>query len=123
MSYGVPPFKLDRGAVGRLVTRLKAAGVAFELGTDVDEARLRRLAEEADALFLGTGAQVPRDVDLPGRHLAGVVGGVGWLAGVNAALLEKRDPPDLGGKTSWCWAAATPRWIARAVRSAWVLLR
>jgi glutamate synthase (NADPH/NADH) small chain len=97
LSYGVRPFKLDRGAVERLVARLEEAGVVFELGTDVDEARLLRLADETDALFLGTGAQVPRDVELPGRHLEGVVDGIGWLASVNAALLERRDPPDLKG--------------------------
>lgn len=98
LSYGAPPFKLDRGAVDRLVARLEEAGVLFELGTDIDEARLLRLVEETDALFLGTGAQVARDIELPGRHLEGVVDGISWLAGVNAALLEERDPPDLKGQ-------------------------
>jgi len=52
---------------------MRAEGVRFytktEVGTDVDAADLLR---QHDALVLACGSSVPRDVDVPGRGLAGI---------------------------------------------------
>jgi len=83
LASGVPPFKLDKSLLARRQRLLQQQGVRFELGVEVDEARLRTLLDGHDALFLGIGAQTPRDLRLPGRHLRGVTDALGYLAEVN----------------------------------------
>ena len=65
LASGVPPFKLDKALLARRRVWLEAAGVRFELGVEVDGARVRRLAAENDALFLGIGAQRPVPASCP----------------------------------------------------------
>lgn len=114
LATGVPPFKLDKGLLARRVARLEALGVRFELGTAVDGAHFARLLERADAVFLGTGAQRPRPLDLPGRELPGGVDALEFLAAVNTGTAEP-----LAGRRVVCWAAATAPWTAPAVPAAW----
>jgi len=88
LTYGVPSFKLDKGAVRRRRRLLEEAGVQFELGVDVDEDLLQQQIDTNHAVFLGTGAQRPRDVELPGRQLEGVIDGLAYLSALNASQLD-----------------------------------
>lgn len=88
LATGVPPFKLDKALLSHRSARLEAMGVRFELGTTVDGARFAWLLETADAVFLGTGAQRPRALDLPGAALSGVVDALEFLAAVNTGTAE-----------------------------------
>jgi glutamate synthase (NADPH/NADH) small chain len=92
LATGVPPFKLDKGLLARRQAWLEQTGVRFVLGVAVDGRLARRLAAESEALFLGTGAQRPRLVALPGRDREGVLEALEFLAAVNAGR-----PPDLAG--------------------------
>jgi glutamate synthase (NADPH/NADH) small chain len=92
LATGVPAFKLDRALLARRREWLAAAGVELVLGVAVDEARARRLAAENDVLFVGTGAQRPRTVALPGGEREGVLDALAFLAAVNAGRA-----PGLGG--------------------------
>jgi glutamate synthase (NADPH/NADH) small chain len=92
LATGVPPFKLERSLLARRRDWLEAAGVRFALGCTVDGARVRQLVAGHDALFLGTGGQRPRAVDLSGRETPGVVEALDLLAAVGAGR-----GPDLGG--------------------------
>jgi glutamate synthase (NADPH/NADH) small chain len=90
LATGVPPFKLDKALLARRQEWLATAGVRFVLATPVDAALARRLAAENDVLFLGTGGQKPRRVELPGREREGVIEALAFLAAVNAGR-----PPNL----------------------------
>jgi glutamate synthase (NADPH/NADH) small chain len=83
MATGVPPFKLDKTLLTRRQEILQQQGVRFKLGTEVDAAGLHELANRCDALFLGTGAQTSRDLQLPGQHLEGVTDALSYLQQVN----------------------------------------
>jgi glutamate synthase (NADPH/NADH) small chain len=83
LATGVPPFKLDRALLARRRQWLEEAGVELVLGVTVDGARARALADGNDVLFLGTGAQRPRSVDLPGRDRGGVLEALAFLAAVS----------------------------------------
>jgi glutamate synthase (NADPH) small chain len=89
----VPPFKLDKALLARRRDWLEAAGVRFVIGAAVDTARVRQLASDYAALFLGVGAQRPRTVDLPGIDKDGVLDALGFVAVVNAG-----EAPDLRGR-------------------------
>jgi NAD(P)H-dependent glutamate synthase small subunit len=73
LRYGIPDFKLEKWVLDRRIDQMRAEGVSFETGvtagTDVSVHYLRRTF---DALLIAAGAGVPRDLNVPGRDLAGV---------------------------------------------------
>jgi len=89
LMYGIPNMKLDKNVVGRRVDLMREAGIEFvtdaDVGRDVDPAELR---ESHDALLLATGATRPRDLDIPGRELAGVHFAMDFLTANTRSLLE-----------------------------------
>lgn len=72
LSFGIPPFKLDKQVIATRRGVLEAMGVRFHLGTEVDTALARELLREHAALFIGTGAYTAVDGGLPGQTLTGV---------------------------------------------------
>jgi len=87
LTYGVPSFKLDKAAIVRRRSLLEEAGIRFSLGVDVDAVQLQRLIETNDAVFLGSGSQRPRVIDLAGQELGGVIDGLAYLTIVNTPRL------------------------------------
>ncbi len=79
LRYGIPDFKLAKRDIDRRLEQLVAEGVAFETGVTVDDLD----ALEADAVVLATGAQRHRDLDLPGRDLAGIGLAMPYLTACN----------------------------------------
>ncbi len=95
IASGVPPFKLDKALLDRRHRLLEQQGIQFRLGVEVDKTLLAELLETHDALFIGTGAQTPRNLHLPGQHLDGVVDALAYLQRVNGdndyrAMADKR---------------------------------
>ncbi|MGH7094059.1 MAG: glutamate synthase subunit beta, partial [Stellaceae bacterium] len=73
LRYGIPDFKMEKRLIDRRVAQMTAEGVEFspsvEVGVTVDVAAL---LAEYDALALTGGAEWPRDLEVPGRGLAGI---------------------------------------------------
>ncbi|MFN7979874.1 MAG: glutamate synthase subunit beta [Vicinamibacterales bacterium] len=73
LRYGIPEFKLEKRVLDRRLELLEAEGVVFRtgvhVGVDVATDDLRR---DFDAVLLAAGAGQPRDLVVPGRHLAGI---------------------------------------------------
>ena len=73
LRYGIPNFKLEKHLVDRRLDQITAEGVRFitgcHIGRDVPAEKLRR---EYDALLLCGGAEMPRDLRVPGRELDGI---------------------------------------------------
>lgn len=82
MTYGIPDFKFAKERVARRVRQLEAEGVAFRVSSPVG-AELRELRRSFDAVCLAIGALAHRDVDLPGRDLAGIHFGMNYLTAEN----------------------------------------
>jgi len=93
LSSGVPSFKLDKSVLAQRAALLEQAGIDFRLGIEVDAALFGRILAEHDAVFLGTGAQAPRPVALPGAELPGVYQALDFLSAVNG-----RKAPALAGQ-------------------------
>jgi glutamate synthase (NADPH/NADH) small chain len=72
LRYGIPSFKLDKATLDLRCSQIAAEGVVFETGRDIDRSAAHRLATEHDALLFATGADIPRDLTVPGRELAGI---------------------------------------------------
>jgi len=89
METGVPSFKLDKKLLVRRHEMLQQQGIRFRLGTDVDETMLQKITRDNVAVFLGTGAQTSRDLQLPGQHLEGVTDALSYLQKVNSQLSDQ----------------------------------
>jgi glutamate synthase (NADPH/NADH) small chain len=73
LMYGIPDFKLEKSRVWRRIEQMEEEGVEFRcdsnVGVNVSTADLR---DNFDAILLCGGATQPRDLNIPGRELAGV---------------------------------------------------
>ncbi len=73
MRFGVPDAKLEKSIIDRRVAILEQEGVRFVYDTDVGrDIDVHELAAQHDALVVSVGARVSRDLDAPGRQLAGI---------------------------------------------------
>ena len=73
LRYGIPDFKMEKHLIDRRMAQMSLEGVEFRpnayVGRDIPA---QRLMDEFDAIVLTGGAEAPRDLDVPGRDLAGV---------------------------------------------------
>jgi glutamate synthase (NADPH) small chain len=73
VRFGVPDFKIEKTVVQRRVQQLVDEGVELRCGVDVGrDVSVADLRRRFDAVVLATGSRVPRDLQVPGRELAGV---------------------------------------------------
>jgi glutamate synthase (NADPH/NADH) small chain len=107
LVYGIPEFRLPKAIVRREVETLGRMGVCFEtnvvVGRTVTVDELLG-AEGYDAVFVATGAGLPRFLGIPGEHLNGVSSANEFLSRVNlmkAYRFPDYDQPvqDCRGKT------------------------
>ena len=76
LVYGIPEFRLPKAIVAHEIENLKKLGVEFE--TDVIIGKTDTIdhlmnEEKYDAVFIGSGAGLPRFMNIPGENLNGVV--------------------------------------------------
>jgi len=84
VRFGVPDFKIEKTVVERRVEQLRAEGVELRCGVDVGtHISAQELLASYDAVVLATGSRVPRDLEVPGRELAGVHLAMDYLYGRN----------------------------------------
>jgi glutamate synthase (NADPH/NADH) small chain len=73
LRYGIPDFKMEKYIVERRVAQMQEEGVTFHCNVHVGrDVTLRKLERDHDAVLLAGGAEHPRDLEVPGRDLAGV---------------------------------------------------
>ena len=96
LTFGIPPFKLEKQVIAMRRAVLEAMGVRFHLGVEIGRERtLEQLLGEFDAVFAGTGAYRYVDAQLPGQALAGVVPALPFLV-ANGRRVLHGDAPDRG---------------------------
>lgn len=84
LLYGIPEFRLPNAIVDAEVKALKQLGVKFVMNTLVGRSlSLDDLRQENDAVFLGTGAGLPKMLGVPGEELKGVYTANEFLTRVN----------------------------------------
>jgi glutamate synthase (NADPH/NADH) small chain len=86
MVYGIPEFRLPKVLVQSEAEVLESMGVDFELNFLVGRTRpLRALLSEDgyDAVFIGTGAGLPKFMNIPGENYVGVFSANEYLTRAN----------------------------------------
>lgn len=73
LTYGIPPFKLEKQVVDQRRRILEGMGVEFVLNTRVGEDKpFTELVDEFDAVFLGMGTYTYVRGEFPGEDMPGV---------------------------------------------------
>src|SRR5215510_2433254 len=73
LRYGIPDFKMEKRHIDRRMRQMEAEGVEFRTGVEVGVTiSVKSLLETYDAIALACGAEAPRDLEVPGRELAGI---------------------------------------------------
>jgi glutamate synthase (NADPH/NADH) small chain len=73
LRYGIPDFKMEKRLIDRRVRQMEAEGVEFRTGVEVGATlSIKSLLEGYDAVALTGGAELPRDLEVPGRELDGI---------------------------------------------------
>jgi glutamate synthase (NADPH/NADH) small chain len=73
LTYGIPPFKLDKQVVATRREIMEGMGVEFALGTEIGkDIAFGKLIDDYDAVFLGLGTYKYVRGGFPGEDLAGV---------------------------------------------------
>jgi len=108
LRYGIPDFKMEKRHIDRRIGQMQAEGVEFRVNHVVGSDPLgagnaaaqavepKKILAEFDAVVLAGGAEVPRDLPVPGRELAGVHFAMDFLA-----LQNRRVAGDAGVQDLW----------------------
>lgn len=73
LTFGIPPFKLEKEVIARRRSLLEGMGIEFRLGVEIGrDLDFASLLADYDAVFLGMGCYRALDGGLPGLGLAGV---------------------------------------------------
>jgi glutamate synthase (NADPH/NADH) small chain len=73
LRYGIPDFKMEKHLIDRRMAQMAAEGVEFRPGVQVGrDITAQAIFAEFDAVVLSGGAEEPRDLPVPGRHLQGI---------------------------------------------------
>jgi glutamate synthase (NADPH/NADH) small chain len=86
MVYGIPEFRLPKALVADEAGVLESMGVRFEMNYLVGRTRkLSALLKDDgyDAVFVGTGAGLPKFMEIPGENLVGVFSANEYLTRAN----------------------------------------
>lgn len=84
LVYGIPEFRLPKSIVQREIDGLKALGVKIETNVCIGRTiSLRDLQKDFDAIFIGTGAGLPRFMNIEGENLVGVFSANEYLTRAN----------------------------------------
>ncbi len=97
LLYGIPEFRLPKKIVEEEIQRLEEMGVEIRTNYVVGRTRtLKDLLEKDgyDAIFLGTGAGLPRFLEIPGENLVGVFSANEYLTRTNLMRAYDRGQAD-----------------------------
>ena len=93
LVYGIPEFRLPKDIVAREVNSLKALGVDIETNVVIGKTlTIDELFEDGyEAVFIGSGAGLPKFMNIPGESLKGVYSANEFLTRINLMKAYKPD--------------------------------
>jgi glutamate synthase (NADPH/NADH) small chain len=107
LRYGIPDFKMEKWLIDRRIEQMQAEGVEFRVNHVIGAAPVgagnrqarpveaQRLLKDFDAVVLAGGAELPRDLPVPGRDLDGVHFAMDFLPLQNRRVAGDKNVDDL----------------------------
>lgn len=95
LRYGIPEFRLPREALDREISNLKNLGVEFKTNVVVGKSiTIQDLFDDGfDAVFISSGAGLPKMLYVPGENLNGVYSANEFLTRINLMKANRVDSP------------------------------
>ena len=92
LTYGIPHFKMEKHIVERRIEQLRAEGIHFVIGVNVGgdgphDLSFEELRRNHDAVLLACGAELPRQLRVPGSELRGIHFAMDYLTQANRRCL------------------------------------
>ncbi|MBR9812221.1 FAD-dependent oxidoreductase [bacterium] len=96
LTYGIPPFKLEKEVIYNRREILEYQGVEFRMGVEIGkDISFEQLEAEYDAVFLGMGTYTYMKGGFPGEDLPGVHDALPYLiSNINRVMGAEADPSD-----------------------------
>lgn len=92
LVYGIPEFRLPKAIVAKEVEGLKALGVDIETNVVIGRSiSVDDILTKYDAVFIGSGAGLPRFMGIEGENLKGVYSANEFLTRINLMKAYKDD--------------------------------
>lgn len=90
LRYGIPDFKLEKWVVERRINVMKEEGIEIKCNANVGvNISINDLLREYHAIVLAGGSTIPRDLEIPGRHLKGIHFAMDFLKQQNKRISGK----------------------------------
>ncbi len=87
LRYGIPEFKMEKSVLDRRIRQMTEEGVQFRNGIEVGrDLPAEKLKKDFDAVCLTLGAEVARELPIPGRELTGIYPAIEFLTHQNLLL-------------------------------------
>jgi glutamate synthase (NADPH/NADH) small chain len=92
LIYGIPHFKMEKEIVERRIEQLRAEGIHFITGANVGGSKagdpsFEDVRRSSDAVLLACGAELPRQLPVPGSDLRGIHFAMDYLTQANRRCL------------------------------------
>lgn len=96
LTFGIPPFKLDKRVVLKRRQMMEEMGIEFRLNTEIGkDIQFKELLDDYDAVFMGMGAYTYMKGGFPGEDLSGVYESLPFLiSNVNRSMGYENNPAD-----------------------------
>ena len=101
MVYGIPEFRLPKAIVRQEIDNLSSLGVEIKTNTVIGKTlTVDEILADFEAVFIGSGAGLPKFMNIPGENLNGVFSANEFLTRINLmkAYLDEYDTPVRRGK-------------------------
>jgi len=100
LRYGIPDFKMEKHLIDRRMAQMAAEGVEFRTSTEIGVAlSVQKLLADYDAVAMTGGAEWARDLEVPGRELAGIHYAMDFLPQQNKRNAGDDEPTAAPGGT------------------------
>ncbi|HEX3045624.1 MAG TPA: NAD(P)-binding protein [Bacillota bacterium] len=84
LAFGIPEYRLPESVLRQEIKMIEQVGVKIHLNTEVGkDISFDELRKRHDAVYVATGTQISRKINIPGEDLTGVYHGLEFLRDVN----------------------------------------
>ena len=74
LRYGIPDFKMEKRLIDRRQEQMEKEGLSIKTNVNIGiDISLKELQDKYESILLTGGAEVPRNIDIPGRELEGIM--------------------------------------------------
>lgn len=80
LYWGIPEYRLPKAVLQKEIHAIERSGVQIHLNTRIgSDITFEDMKKQSDAVYIASGTQVSRLLDVPGEELKGVESGLGFL--------------------------------------------